>query len=393
VTTNNRNRNIVLEFLLGASVLLVFPLTTGGTFLFFDRLVLPGGFGDFTIAAMTVLVVVGSIASMFWCDFVGDLQRRLREADDAEATAPKPATDHSDLKRASRAKSQREPLVATVRGYSEALELWPENALFWSRLALAQFHQHQAAEAERTLDRAHAIVPRHPEKETTLRSRTVRKLVARGAVVEALRVWGDYQPVTQKDREAHNALLLAGERGWRASTLFANGVPLTVLRREVQLRLSKIGSDYCVEIPDLDVRARAPTPAVGLEKAVGSLREEVQRLIRALPHTLSAAERLRKGMLLGLVDPVTSGLLEGVSAPVWVLGKLVQDGDRLWLEVHEDQRYEVPPSLRVPADGRPHFAQMTAGDAGQPVAPMLKLEAIGSDQPEAVLEAWSKRMS
>lgn len=92
MSTDNRNRNIVLEFLLGASVLLVFPLTTGGTFLFFDRLVLPDGFGDFTIAAMTVLVVVGFIASLFWCDFVGDLQRRLREAADAEATAPKPAT-------------------------------------------------------------------------------------------------------------------------------------------------------------------------------------------------------------------------------------------------------------------------------------------------------------
>jgi hypothetical protein len=290
------------------------------------------------------------------------------------------------------AKSQREPLVATVRGYSEALDLWPENALFWSRLALAQFHQHQGAEAERTLDRARASVPQHPEKETTLRSRTVKKLVARGAVVDALRVWGDYQALNQKDREAHVALLAAAERGWRASTLSAAGVPLTVLRREVQLRLSKIGADYRVEIPELDVGARAPTPAIAFEKAVRNLREEVKRLIRALSHTLSAADRLRKGTLLGLVDPVASRLLEGVSAPVWALGKLVQDGDRLWLEVHEDQRYEVPPSLRVPADGRLWLAQMTAGDAGQPVAPLLTLEAIGSDQPEEVLEAWSKRV-
>jgi hypothetical protein len=202
---------------------------------------------------------------------------------------------------------------------------------------------------------------------------------------------GDDQPVNQNDREPHDGLLLAGERAWRASTLFAAGVPPTVLRREVQLRLGKSDADYRVEILELDVEARAPTPAIAFENAVRSLREEVQKLIRALSHTLNAAERLRKGMLLGLVDPVASGLLEGVSAPVWVLGKLVQDGDALWLEVHEDQRYEVPPSLRVPADGRPHFAQMTAGDAGQPVAPMLKLEAVGSDQPEAVLEAWSER--
>lgn len=260
------------------------------------------------------------------------------------------------------------------------------------KVSLENESEGESTGAERTLLRARPRVPEHLGKETTLRSRTVKRLVLGGAVAEAIRVLGDYRPISQEDHEARDALLAAGERGWRASSLEAHGVAPTVLRREVLLRLTQSGNEYVSEIPELEVLARGPTPATALENVVRRVRDEAQRLIRALSHTLSPAERMRKGMLLGLVDPVASRLLDGVAGPVWVLGTLVEDGDGLWLEVREGQRYEVPPSLRVAADGRPRFAQMTAGDAGQPVDPMLKLEAAGTDEPEAVLEAWRTRV-
>jgi hypothetical protein len=294
-----------------------------------------------------------------------------------------------------RAKCSAEQIRTTELGYIEALSLWPQNALFWSRRALTRFHQGDVAGGEAVLTEARlpTNVPEHPEKETILRSRTVARLVARESLYQALRVWADYVPKNGKDREAETKLLEACGRGWLTHDLQVVGPPAVriIFRRPVRVALVRRRADY--ECSALEVTAYGPTPIAAFEHMAMRLHEEITRLIRALAQELSAAERFRKGALLAIVDPIASRLLAGVSPHAWVYGYLVEEAGAQWLEVGPDVRYEVPGELRVPADRRPRFALVRAGDTGEPAGPVQRLEEAPSDEPGDVLAEWAKRVA
>lgn len=88
------------------------------------------------------------------------------------------------------ARAQTEPMEKTLAGYREAVDLWPENALFWSRLVRCHFLLGEWSKALDALSEAYtdARVPPHPRRDATLILRTTERLIERDQVVPAVLV-------------------------------------------------------------------------------------------------------------------------------------------------------------------------------------------------------------
>ncbi|WP_437623176.1 tetratricopeptide repeat protein [Sorangium sp. So ce1151] len=294
-----------------------------------------------------------------------------------------------------------EPVSKTEAGYRASVERWPENALFWSRLALTQFLQGERGRALSTLKEARAKVPAHRRKEWYLRCRTVQHLLRFEPphVVDALHVWEHYEARDHSEAEAKEELYAALSRGFSAALLEAPDVPTVHLHREIKVTIPRTGKGFSCTLEELYVSARADTPLAALAAAIRKLRDETDRFRRALTHTLDPAARAQKQRLLGSVDIVASRLLGEIPESTWILGKVIadQDGSMVVREVGASARTftlgladALEPSL-LP-DTHPRLVCVRTGAAGEPVGPVVELgEPLGRN-PERLWAEWRKRL-
>lgn len=294
-----------------------------------------------------------------------------------------------------------EPVSKTEAGYRASVERWPENALFWSRLALTQFLQGERGRALSTLKEARERIPAHRRKEWYLRCRTVQHLLRFEPphVVDALHVWEHYEARDHSEKEAEEELYAALSRGFTAAVLEAPDVPVVHLHREIKVTITRAGKGFSCTLEELYVSARADTPLAAFSAAVRKLREETDRFRRALTHTLDPAARAQKQRLLGSVDIVASRLLGEVPETTWILGKVTaeQDGSMVVREVGSSARTfafdaadALDPSL-VP-DTHPRLVRVRTGTAGEPIGPVVELgEPLGRN-PEQLWAEWRKRL-
>lgn len=294
-----------------------------------------------------------------------------------------------------------EPVSKTEAGYRASIERWPENALFWSRLALTQFLQGERGRALSTLQEARERVPAHRRKEWYLRCRTVKHLLRFEPphVVDALHVWGHYEARDHREKEAEEELDAALSRGFSAALLEAPDVPAVHLHREITITITRAGRGFTCTLEDLCISSRAGTPLAAFAAAIMKLREETDRFRRALTHTLDPAARAQKQRLLGCVDIVASRLLGDVPKTTWILGKVVADADGAMVvrEVGSGARTfaldladALDPSL-VP-DTHPRLVRVRTGVAGEPVGPVIELEEPLGRDPERLWAEWRKRL-
>lgn len=137
--------------------------------------------------------------------------------------------------------------LETLERYREALTLWPEHALFWSRTIACGFVAGRYDDALRTRDEAFERVPPHPNRTTLLVQRTVERLLDRRLVLPALLVWDGRQPETLSQRRVQDRLLEAA-RSWTAADLWAPGAPRLAFRpgASVAMRASDDGYAFAV---------------------------------------------------------------------------------------------------------------------------------------------------
>lgn len=294
-----------------------------------------------------------------------------------------------------------EPVSQTEAGYRASLERWPENALFWSRLALTQFLQKERGRALSTLTEAREKVPKHKRKEWYLRCRTVQHLLRFEPphVVDALYVWEHYETRDDKEKEVEDELYAALTRGFSAALLEAPDVPVVHLHREIKVSITRAGQGFSCTLEDLCISARAATPIAALAAAVRKLRKETDRFRQTLTHSLDPDARVQKQRLLGGVDIVASRLMGEVPETTWILGKVVTDKDGV-LVVREvgssartfmlDHADALEPSL-VP-DTHPRLIRVRTGAAGEPVGPVVELEKPLDRNPEQLWAEWRKRL-
>lgn len=304
-----------------------------------------------------------------------------------------------------RARDERESFEATEAGYRAALEDWPGNALFWSRLVRTQCYVGRRAAALSTLERAEHEVSPYPLKETVLVARTVRGLLRRAKaeeknerLVDALVVWGDYRPDSETAEEVAHDLRRQLDSGWMSSrlTVGRDAGPL-VFTRELLVRIEQLSADWLASVRELEVWGRGSSPLDALAALTTCIGQEAEQLLHAFTHELDAVKRLRKRRLLGAIDVIASRLDAAGEPFTWVFGDLEHREGRSWLRTGGslDLSFEIPESVAQAGlrRDRPYFARVATGPSGHPSGPVLELEPGTGRTEDEVWEEWRRRLA
>lgn len=314
---------------------------------------------------------------------------------------------------------QLESQAATERGYRGALSDWPGNALFWSRLVRVVCFQDRPATALADLEAAQDAVGDHPQKQTVLVARTVRGLLDKDRLVDAVRIWGDYSADTPYAMEVEQRLHTALEAGWQIRRLVLDPEQPLVFVRPVEVRVARGGERWSAEFRGLRAFGYGQTPLEALQALVRTAREEVAALVRAYTSDLAAGDRLRKRLLLGVVDVRASAIDASPLDSYWYCGFLVRDregaiwfrtaGERdLWFEVPSGLGIDVlepqprstgdslfgllfEPDLKpVVVDELPHLARVATDAQGAPTGPVIELRPGFRGSEEELWEEWRR---
>jgi len=284
------------------------------------------------------------------------------------------------------------PVEEVEKGYEASLQKWEDNALFWSRLALSRFYRRQPDRALLTLSDARKKLPVSAERQ--LRTRTVDRLVKRQLVEDAISVWGDFRATLPGDKAVEERLLTALARGFRSRVLRARGCEDTYFHQDVDITVTRVGSGYACQLREPPTVAKAASPEGALKALIEKLRAEVKDLNGRLTHTLTRDKIQRKGALLGTVDLVASGLLEGVGAHTWVMGWLERRGEEVVLAGQDGEVYLL--GDEVESDGvfdRVRLARVRAGKGGEPAGPVEEMERPFEGDPDQVWREFQKRVN
>ncbi len=291
-----------------------------------------------------------------------------------------------------RFRANAEPILDTEKGYQEAVKEWPEHALFWSRLAMCRFILGDAERALVTLDAAHAHVPRHRAKAAVLVVRTVNRLLRGGRIQDALLVWGDYRPVGLEQLN-ELGLLSALKSGWETNCLRTRSQRV-YFYRPLKVRVDRVDGTFVCEVPECAFSRQGLFPAEAVDNVVTGLRTEALSLHRRLSHTLSTEERERKGLILGLVDLIQSGLLPPLRPTTRLLGRLESHKDGLRFRTFGTGAgsFALAAGL-APMNIEPHqlyYALVSNGAAGEPVGPVQQLEPVMDRPSDGLWREWEQ---
>jgi hypothetical protein len=294
-----------------------------------------------------------------------------------------------------RARAELESLADTERGYRSALDHWPDNALFWSRLVRTELYGGKTSQALQTLETARARVPAHDDKDAVLIARTVRGLLDRQHLVDAILVWGSHAPATSYERDVASSLERALASGWLARELAVPAVEPLVFFHPQRVKVTRSGAVWIAELTDLDTVARAASAREALMALIARVREDVTQLVAELTHTLDADTVARKQLLLGAIDIVSSHLDASSPPHVWVLGDVCQDEHgAYWLRTKgtRDLWFEIPADVarQTQLVDLPYLAEVVAGPSGVPRGPVIRMEA-GYGSSDALWERWRSR--
>lgn len=261
------------------------------------------------------------------------------------------------------------------------------------RIATA-FREQAPEEALQSLDRAKAdlrlsLKPFVRE----LVSPVVDWLIERGEVEQALHTWWKYRFGDEGQRN-EQVVLRALEQGWSAARL-GTGEERLVFKRPQHFSVAPARVGFACRCEALGVDKSGLDPVRALRNAVRALRKEALHLHKTLTHTLTPAQRRRKGQLLGMVDLARSGLLEGGPAELHVVGQLAQDADgSLWLESRDSARrsFRLPPKLVTDEAGPGRYCRaiVGSGSAGEPVGPVQSLEVLQERSARELRREWMR---
>jgi tetratricopeptide (TPR) repeat protein len=256
-----------------------------------------------------------------------------------------------------------EPLE-TLGRYREALALWPENALFWSRTIRCCFIAERYEEGMNARDDALLSVPEHPRRADFLIRRTVERLLRRDLVLAAVLTWGDYR-VKEKElaeQEVKRQLLARTSQGWSECRLLARGAPALRLRTPVEVRITEQEKTFTCHL--LGHEEEGSSPEKALAEAVRALFSE---LLEIMEDPAPSPERARRKLeLTALVD--FEALRLGGEAARWIaylatLERSVERGEtrpeqkRCLVDTWSRIRQALP-DIRRPAVGRTEEARV-----------------------------------
>ncbi|MEZ4404888.1 MAG: hypothetical protein R3A52_00140 [Polyangiales bacterium] len=231
-----------------------------------------------------------------------------------------------------RYKRHDDPVAVTINGYRDALESWPENALFWSRLIRAYAVSGDLAAAEGAQREAYDRVPPHQERDVLLRARVVERLASRGFWLRALALAGGALRSYAGER-----LLARLRKGVTVNAVEATGGLVVLLARPVTLVLLNVDGAFHAVLPGWEAQATSARGAVA----------ELARALMSSPALVVGADLDPPAEAGGLYEPrmaqmrhawghrhspVREALLdtwvrEGAAGLSWLVWRVAHDAD------------------------------------------------------------------
>jgi len=191
------------------------------------------------------------------------------------------------------------PIERTIAQYQESLALWPDNALFWSRLISACLITGWYEEGVRARSQAFERVPVHAERENLLIARTTDHLLRRRLPLQAAIAWGDHTPEGPMQEELRERLVEAWQPIPRV--LWGPRSGRVVLSSTAPTRLSLHGDLFRIEILGAVRDARSLLDA--LDETIGALANELLTLVSAQDEISARRTELVEGITLDAAAP------------------------------------------------------------------------------------------
>lgn len=194
-------------------------------------------------------------------DALLQLDQDLRDQGKRKGIGDRPRSYAVHYRAYNRYKASRDQIEKTILSYREALTLWRENALFWSRTVGAYFIAGNYKAGVRALADSFSAVPAHPNRDACLVERTVRHLVKRNLVGPAMIVWGDRSPTFAP--ETYEDLVESSRNGWKASQLWSPMVGNVWFAEPLEARLDKTDdSKFHCELDGVEGVEEGPSSAL-----------------------------------------------------------------------------------------------------------------------------------
>lgn len=146
-------------------------------------------------------------------DAVLELDQQLLDRAESAGIGDRPRAYALHYRAYNRYRAGRDSIEQTLSAYREALALWRDNALFWSRTISGCFVMGDYRAGVRASQDAYSAVPKHPQRDALLLERTVERLMERPSLFAAVLVWGSRERSTAP--ETFDKLLELTSAGWQ----------------------------------------------------------------------------------------------------------------------------------------------------------------------------------
>lgn len=232
-----------------------------------------------------------------------DLDQRLVTPSDRRGIGPRIRAYATHYAAFNRYKAGEDSIERTLDAYESALVVWPENALFWSRVVVGKFVAGRPRDALADLKRAYERVPQHPERDALLVERSVERLIRRHLDLAARVVLGDKPPRSPMQSQIR-----------QLETRLASGTKTRVLwtrerevhfRRDVTVTL-EASPEVVIAAPELEISLRGGRVTDAVARLTDAVLEAAQRAALdsdQLEAALSYAELLDLSKLARSTEP------------------------------------------------------------------------------------------
>jgi len=168
-----------------------------------------------------------------------------------------------------------------------------------------------------------------------------------------------------------------------------------VFHEAVGCRRQRREEEFLVEIRPLGVEGAGSTFSAARQDAAKKVWDEADRMLHTPSHTLDGEALERKGLLLGHVDVVRSGISRSLGEFTWVLGQVEreQEGKPYFRAAGTSgERFEFATELEkdVPTDEFLRMGKVRADVIGLAVGPVVALGDPLDDDPERTWAEWQR---
>jgi hypothetical protein len=269
--------------------------------------------------------------------------------------------------------------------YRQALDGWPENALWHQRYIEALIRLGRPIEAMQAVERATKDVPEHPRREELLRVRPAGAALRSGLPLLSLEliepVLAPSEDVTPEVADGCKVLLRRWEKGIAFSELpfrldRGDAEGYVVFHVPVEVTLRRTGDTWVARLPRLSREGRASKPHGALQALARYLADETRRLVSTPTSRLDDRDVWLKGRLLSVVDVLNSDIGLKHATQRWIVGRI--QGNELLPTMQHLPPIEVPDTLLPESTEGLYFAQVPVYRDGIPSGPATRLAPAGS---------------